>query len=194
MQQHNPIALIVGLANPGDRYTHTRHNAGSWLIENLLSANGETLKNENKLFARVGQIHFGTQIVRVMIPNTYMNESGKAVQAVMHFYKIAPENILIAYDDLDLPVGAVRLKQGGGTGGHNGLRSLVQYLGTQQFNRLRIGIGHPGSSHAVVDYVLNAPSMHDKISIAQGLDKAIGVLPLAVQGEFEKAMTVLHTE
>jgi peptidyl-tRNA hydrolase, PTH1 family len=193
MQNAHPISLIMGLANPGDRYKDTRHNAGSWFIENLLSAQGESLKSETKFFAQTGIVTINAQAIRVLIPSTYMNESGKAAQAIMHFYKIAPENVLVAYDDLDLPVGTARLKQGGGTGGHNGLRSLVQHLGTPDFNRLRIGIGHPGNSKAVVDYVLNAPSLSDKIAIDQAIDKAIATLPLIVAGEFEKAMTKLHT-
>lgn len=194
MQALRPIVLIIGLANPGDRYKQTRHNAGSWLIENLLSAHHETLKNENKLFAGLAQVTIHAQTVRLAIPTTFMNESGKAVQAIMQFYKIAPEQTLIAYDDLDLPAGTLRLKQGGGTGGHNGLRSIEQYLGTLNFNRLRVGIGHPGNSKQVVNYVLSEPSLEDKISIMQAIDKSIEVLPLLIQGEFEKAMTQLHTQ
>ena len=193
MQAARPIALIIGLANPGDRYKDTRHNAGSWFIETLLSAYPESLKNESKFFAQHTQINIDTQVLRLAIPTTYMNESGKAAQALMQFYKIAPEQVLIAYDDLDLPAGTIRLKQGGGTGGHNGLKSLVQYLGTQDFNRLRIGIGHPGVGRDVVNYVLGAPSIDDKISIMQAIERSIKVLPLLLQGDFEKAMTALHT-
>lgn len=189
----SPITLIIGLANPGDRYKDTRHNAGSWFIETLLSAHNEQLKTENKFFASHTQITIGSAI-RVAIPTTYINESGKAAQALMQFYKITAEQLLIAYDDLDLPAGTVRLKRGGGTGGHNGLKSLVHYLGTQDFNRLRIGIGHPGVGRDVVNYVLSAPSVDDKISIMNGIDKAIKVLPLVIEGSFEKAMTQLHTE
>ncbi|MFA6037336.1 MAG: aminoacyl-tRNA hydrolase [Legionellales bacterium] len=194
MQAARPIALIIGLANPGDRYKDTRHNAGSWFIESLLSANNESLKTETKFFAQHGQMNIDSQVLRLAIPTTYINESGKAAQALMQFYKITPEQTLIAYDDLDLPAGAIRLKQGGGTGGHNGLRSLVHYLGTQHFNRLRIGIGHPGVGKDVVNYVLGTPSVDDKISIMTAIDKSIKVLPLLIQGNFEKAMTQLHTE
>ncbi len=194
MQAVHPIALMIGLANPGDRYKDTRHNAGSWFIETLLSASSESLKTETKFFAKHAQITIDTLNVRLAIPTTYINESGKAAQALMQFYKIAPEQVLIAYDDLDLPAGTIRLKQGGGTGGHNGLRSLVQILGTQNFNRLRIGIGHPGVGKDVVNYVLSPPSVDDKISIMTAIDKSIKVLPLLVQGNFEKAMTQLHTE
>ncbi len=189
-----PVTLIIGLANPGDRYQDTRHNAGSWFIETLLSAHSESLKAENKFFARVAQIKIDNQVVRLAIPTTYMNESGKAAQALMQFYKVTPEQVLIAYDDLDLPAGTIRLKQGGGTGGHNGLKSLVQHLGTQNFNRLRIGIGHPGVGKDVVGYVLGVPSVDDKISIMRAIDKSIQVLPLLLKGDFEKAMTQLHTE
>lgn len=194
MQAARPIALIIGLANPGDRYKDTRHNAGSWFVETLLSAHHENLKTENKFFAQHAQLTIETQVLRLAIPTTYINESGKAAQALMQFYKIAPEQVLIAYDDLDLLAGTIRLKQGGGTGGHNGLRSLVQHLGTPNFNRLRIGIGHPGVGKDVVNYVLGAPSLDDKISIMNAIDKSIKVLPLLIQGDFEKAMTQLHTE
>ncbi|MGA2655399.1 MAG: aminoacyl-tRNA hydrolase [Gammaproteobacteria bacterium] len=193
MTKNFPVLLIIGLANPGDRYKDTRHNAGSWFVETLLSTHNEPLKTESKFFAAHSQINIGAPI-RVAIPTTYINESGKAAQALMQFFKIKPENVLIAYDDLDLPPGTVRLKQGGGTGGHNGLKSLVQYLGTQDFNRLRIGIGHPGVGRDVVNYVLGVPSVDDKISIMNSIDKAIKVLPLLAEGSFEKAMTQLHTE
>lgn len=193
MQAARPIALIIGLANPGDRYKDTRHNAGSWFVETLLSAHNEQLKTESKFFARHAQMNIGSHLLRLAIPTTYINESGKAAQALMQFYKIAPEQVLIAYDDLDLPPGTVRLKQGGGTGGHNGLKSLVQFLDTHDFNRLRIGIGHPGVGRDVVNYVLGMPSVDDKISIMNSIDKAIKVLPLLIEGSFEKAMTALHT-
>lgn len=194
MQALHPISLIIGLANPGDRYKDTRHNAGSWFIQTLLSAFPDTLKNENKFFAQHAQINIENHALRVAIPTTYMNESGKAVQALMQFYKLTPAQLLIAYDDLDIAVGDIRLKQGGGTGGHNGLRSIEQHLGTLNFNRLRVGIGHPGNSKLVHDYVLSAPTMDEKISIIHSIDKSIKVLPLLVQGEFEKAMTLLHTQ
>lgn len=194
MQLPRPIALIIGLANPGDRYKDTRHNAGSWFVETLLSAHSESLKTESKFFSGHAQITIDSHIIRVAIPTTYINESGKAAQALMQFFKIKPENTLIAYDDLDLPAGTIRLKQGGGSGGHNGLKSLIQHLGTQDFNRLRIGIGHPGVGKDVVNYVLGNPSVDDKIGIMTAIDKSIKVLPLLVQGQFEKAMTQLHTE
>ncbi len=194
MQHTHPITLIVGLANPGDRYQHTRHNAGSWFIENLLSAYDGPLKSESKLFASSAQITVNQKTIRLAIPTTYMNESGKAVLAVMNFYKIAATNVLIAHDELDLPVGTIRLKHGGGSGGHNGLRSIAQCLGTQEFNRLRIGIGRPVGSQPVVDYVLHVPTLEDNITIAHALDRAKEVLPLLVIGEFDKAMTRLHTE
>jgi PTH1 family peptidyl-tRNA hydrolase len=188
-----PIALIIGLANPGQRYHDTRHNAGSWFVENLLSAHHADLKSENKLLGASAQITLDGHALRLFIPSTYMNESGKAVQAVMQFYKIAADQVLVAYDDLDLPPGVARLKKGGGTGGHNGLRSIVEHIGTPEFHRLRIGIGHPGNSKLVSDYVLHAPALDDKIAITQAIDKATGVLPLVIAGEFEKAMTQLHT-
>ncbi len=193
MQAARPIVLIIGLANPGDRYKDTRHNAGSWFVETLLSVHNQPLKTEHKFFAGHAQMNVGSHLLRLAIPTTYINESGKAAQALMQFYKIAPEQVLIAYDDLDLPPGTIRLKQGGGSGGHNGLKSLIQYLGTQDFNRLRIGIGHPGVGRDVVNYVLGAPSVDDKISIMNSIDKAIKVLPLLIEGSFEKAMTALHT-
>jgi PTH1 family peptidyl-tRNA hydrolase len=185
------IQLIVGLANPGPEYASTRHNAGAWFVEALLG--NTSLKTESKLFCQMGTLTLHGQPCRVMIPSTYMNESGKALLAVAQFYKIPPENILVAHDELDLPVGTTRLKLGGGHGGHNGLRHIIQMLGTPHFHRLRIGIGHPGNAKEVVDYVLKRPRPEEKTAIDESIMKALQVMPDVMQEKIQEAMKKLHT-
>lgn len=188
-----PIKLIVGLANPGAEYAPTRHNAGEWFVEALMQSVPETLKPEAKFFARHTQITLSDKTLRIMVPTTYMNESGKAIGAIATFYKIAPEEILVAHDDLDLPVGTTRLKLGGGHGGHNGLRHIIQALGTPNFYRLRIGIGHPGHKDIVVDYVLKKPSSTDRRLIDDAITSALQVLPQILKDDMQGAMKSLHT-
>jgi PTH1 family peptidyl-tRNA hydrolase len=184
------IKLIVGLANPGSEYAQTRHNAGEWFVEALCA---DPLKSESKFHAS----HVLTTIhqvpVRVLVPMTYMNESGKAVAAYAQFYKINPDEILVAHDELDLPPGTVRLKQGGGHGGHNGLRHIIQALGTPNFHRLRIGIGHPGNKDQVSDFVLHKPSSDDKRLIDDAIHDALRVMSLVMQDKMQDAMKELHT-
>lgn len=187
------IELIVGLANPGRDYESTRHNAGAWFVEQLAKQLNVTLNLNTKLHAQLGQTNAAGRVVRLAIPTTYMNESGLSVGAMSRFYKIPAENILIAHDEIDLPPGAARLKFAGGEGGHNGLRSIVQHLGCQQFFRLRVGVGHPGNSNQVADYVLKAPKKNEQPLIDQSIVEALDVVPLILNGETEKAMTTLHT-
>ena len=151
------IRLVVGLGNPGKDYSSTRHNAGFWWVENLASIRHAQLKPENKFYGLAGRTTQGGNELWLLEPQTYMNASGRAVAALARFYKITPEEILVVHDELDLPPGEVKLKKGGGHGGHNGLRDIISQLGTTDFWRLRLGIGHPGDKAAVVDYVLNAP-------------------------------------
>lgn len=191
MELTMPIQLIVGLANPGPEYAATRHNAGAWFIESLIG--NAALKTESKLFCQMATISLHGQSCRVIIPSTYMNESGKALLAVAQFYKIPPDNILVVHDDLDLPIGVVRFKTGGGHGGHNGLRHIIQALGTPHFHRLRIGIGHPGQSHDVVDYVLKKPSGEDRKAIDDAITKALHVMPDVMTDRLQEAMKKLHT-
>ena len=189
------IKLIVGLGNPGQQYAETRHNVGVWFVEQLLEHSPTTLKPENKFKGLVGKISLHGHECFLLIPTTFMNLSGEAVGALAKFYKILPQEILVAHDELDLPPGEARIKQGGGHGGHNGLKSIFSHLsGNRDFLRLRIGIGHPGESRLVSDYVLKRPSKHDEQLIDNALSDADRVFPLLLEGQIQKAMTQLHTQ
>jgi PTH1 family peptidyl-tRNA hydrolase len=188
------IKLIAGLGNPGSEYRGTRHNAGADFVEALARQCGASLQTVCKFHGLTGRITLSGHDLRLLIPTTFMNCSGKAVAAMAGFFKIAPENILIAYDELDIPAGSARFKEGGGLGGHNGLRDIVPALGNNQnFHRLRIGIGHPGHASKVTGYVLNAPSQADRERIDASIDEAIAALPLLLDGDSTKAMTRLHS-
>jgi PTH1 family peptidyl-tRNA hydrolase len=185
------VKLIVGLGNPGDRYQPTRHNAGFWLVERYAHQTGTTLRKDAKFQALVGRHEAsGTWLV---LPQNFMNASGRPVQMLASFYKIAPADILVAHDELDFPPGTVRLKQGGGVAGHNGLKDISGRLSTHDYWRLRIGIGHPGDRHAVTDYVLHKPSQEDRGEIDAAIGRALEVLPLAIAGDVQGAMLKLHT-
>ncbi len=186
------IQLIVGLGNPGPEYAKTRHNAGAWFVEAIAKQSGTSLRLESKLHGFTALTDYFPTPCRLFIPTTYMNESGIAVAAVARFYKIAPENILIAHDELDFDPGVAKLKKAGGHGGHNGLRSLIGHL-SADFWRLRVGIGHPGHKDRVHDYVLSPPSLSDQKKILDSLDAAIDAMPLLIQGKSEEAMTQLHS-
>jgi len=187
------IQLIVGLANPGNEYAETRHNAGAWFVENLVKEAHARLQRETKFHGMHGLVTLHQQACHLLIPTTFMNLSGQAVRACMNYHKLTPDTILIAHDDIDLPVGSVKLKFDGGAGGHNGLTDIISHLHTKQFYRLRIGVGHPGNSKDVVDFVLNKPSKADKQKIDHALLDAQDVLPLILNGEMSKAMQALHT-
>lgn len=187
------IQLIVGLGNPGRDYAETRHNAGVWFIETLAQQQRCSLQTENKFLGFTGRINLAGQDIKLLIPTTFMNLSGQAVAALATFFKIPLEAILVAHDELDIPVGEARFKQGGGPGGHNGLRDIINKFGNQtNFHRLRIGIGHPGSADKVTGYVLNKPQHDERISIDVTLDAALKALPLAVSGQWSRAMNQLH--
>ena len=188
------IKLIVGLGNPGNEYRGTRHNAGADFVEELARQCGVTLQPESKFFGLSGRATLSGHDLRLLIPTTFMNRSGQSVAAIAGFFKIAPESILVAHDELDIPPGTARFKQGGGHGGHNGLRDIVPALGNNKdFHRLRIGIGHPGHASKVTGYVLGAPSQVDRTRIDACIDEAIAALPLALDGDITKAMTRLHS-
>lgn len=187
------LELVIGLANPGREYEDTRHNAGAWFINQLTRQLNASLKLETKLNAQIGQANVNGRMVRLAIPTTYMNESGMSVGAISRFYKIPVENILIAHDEIDLSPGTARLKFAGGEGGHNGLRSIVQHLGSKKFYRLRIGVGHPGNSNQVANYVLKAPKKDEQQLIDESIVDALDVMPLALDDEIERAMKTLHT-
>ena len=167
------IKLIVGLANPGAKYEDTRHNAGEWLINEIARQFNVSLKEEAKFFGKVAKINAASGEVRLLVPTTFMNLSGKAVGALANFYRIKPEEILVAHDELDLPPGVAKIKQGGGHGGHNGLKDIIASLGnSNNFYRVRIGIGHPGSKELVAGYVLGKPSPQDQERINAAVDEA----------------------
>ena len=187
------IQLIVGLGNPGAEYENTRHNAGAWFVLQLAQHAHATLRHESKFHGLHVLTRLNEQDCHLLIPTTYMNLSGKAVKAVSRFYKIPPESILIAHDELDLPVGESRIKFDGGAGGHNGLIDIINHLNTRQFYRLRIGIGHPGNSKEVVDYVLKPPRKSERELIDESLQKAFDSMPLLIEGQFQKAMHKLHS-
>lgn len=188
------VALIVGLGNPGPQYEETRHNAGFWFVEAVARSQGQPFRAEGKFFGDVAKVNIGGQQVWLLKPNTYMNRSGQAVAALANFYKIPLEQILVVHDELDLLPGTARLKQGGGHGGHNGLRDIVAQMGGNNFLRLRVGIGHPGNSKQVADFVLHRASAEEQRLIDDSLDRALKVLPQVVAGEFQTAMNALHTQ
>ncbi len=188
------VALIVGLGNPGPQYEETRHNAGFWFVEAIARSQGQSFRAESKFFGDVAKVNIGGQQVWLLKPNTYMNRSGQAVVALANFYKIPLESMLVVHDELDLLPGTARLKQGGGHGGHNGLRDIVAQMGGNDFLRLRVGIGHPGNSKQVADFVLHRASQEEQRLIDESLDRALAVVPQAVTGELQKAMNALHTQ
>ena len=188
------IKLIVGLGNPGDKYTDTRHNAGEWLIARLARRFNVTLNAENKFFGNVGKTLMNGKEIRFLVPTTFMNLSGKAVGALANFYRIKPEEILVLHDELDLPPGCVKLKLGGGHGGHNGLKDIVAALGNNNnFYRLRIGIGHPGHRDLVADYVLNKPSPSEREALEKALDEAANCVELLFKDGIVKATNRLNS-
>jgi len=188
------IRLIAGLGNPGPQYEQTRHNAGSWLIEALASRYNLTLKADKKFFGSTAKLCLPSGDVQLLIPGTYMNLSGQAVQALANYFKIDAEEILVAHDELDFDPGTVRLKEGGGHGGHNGLRDIISKLGgNKNFYRLRIGIGHPGDKRQVHDYVLGRPSVADRQNIERSIEDIEQVIELIIKGDMLGAMNTLHT-
>ena len=187
------IKLIVGLGNPGQQYSKTRHNAGFWFIDALADQYSASFKAETKFSGEVAKATIDGQSVWLLKPSTFMNRSGLATHQLSSFYKIPAEQILVAYDELDLPPGTVRLKKAGGHGGHNGLRDLHAQI-SKEYYRLRFGIGHPGDRNKVADYVLSRPSRGDEIEINNAIDRALDVIETIIAGESQKAMNTLHTE
>ena len=188
------IRLIVGLGNPGAEYELTRHNAGFWLVDQL--AHGE-LKRETRFAALAAKIRISGSEVWLLEPQTFMNRSGQSVGALARFYKINPDEILVAHDELDLPPGVAKLKKGGSSGGHNGLKDISAALGTQDYWRLRIGIGHPREMYlqqAVVDFVLHRPRKEEQNLIDIAIENSLKIMPFLIEGQFEKAMMELHTD
>jgi PTH1 family peptidyl-tRNA hydrolase len=190
----DPIRLIVGLGNPGAEYEQTRHNAGAWLVERLARQEGISLSPDKKFFGLSGKGRIDGQECFLLLPTTFMNRSGQSVAALANFYKIKPNEILVAHDELDMPAGVAKFKIGGGHGGQNGLRDIIAQLGNQKdFHRLRVGIGHPGDKSLVTGHVLGRASKAEQQSIDHVIDEAICVLPDAISGDLAKAMNRLHS-
>jgi len=185
------IALIVGLGNPGTEYAQTRHNAGFWYVEALARRYGIALKTESRFSGLTGRGMIEGHDVRLLMPNTFMNLSGKAVVPMAKFFQISPSQILIAHDELDLPSGSIRLKTGGGHGGHNGLRDITPHIGND-FHRLRIGIGHPGHKEKVHGHVLGRAPKAEQELLDQALDEALRLTPMIVAGDIARAMSQLN--
>jgi PTH1 family peptidyl-tRNA hydrolase len=189
-----PIRLIIGLGNPGADYEQTRHNAGFWLVDQL--ARGD-LRKESRFNALAAKTRIAGHEVWLLEPQTFMNRSGQSVGAITHFYKILPDEILVVHDELDLMPGVAKLKKGGSSGGHNGLKDITAVMGTQDYWRLRIGIGHPRElklQQPVVDFVLHRPRAEEQTLIDRAIDQSLNVIPLLCDGKHEQAMLELHTQ
>ncbi|MCP4472625.1 MAG: aminoacyl-tRNA hydrolase [Gammaproteobacteria bacterium] len=187
------LRLIVGLGNPGADYVDTRHNAGFWLIDEIAAQQGLSFRFEKRFNADECKFKAHGRDIFLLKPQTFMNRSGQAVAALARYYKIAPEEILVIHDELDLSPGTNRIKQAGGHGGHNGLRDIVNHLGSREFFRIRVGIGHPGDSRQVVNYVLHKPSVADLTAIEDANRSTLTVMPQLFEGRIDKAMQALHT-
>ena len=184
--------LLIGLGNPGARYEATRHNAGVWLLEGVAGRYASWFKSLTRCFGSIADADIDGTRVRLFRPDTFMNHSGRAVAAVAGFYKVPTERILIAHDEIDLPAGTVRLKRGGGHGGHNGLRDIVPQLADSGFSRIRIGVGHPGSKDRVIGHVLDRPPPAERSMIDDAIDRVVGDIARIAGGDLEGAMNMLH--
>jgi len=191
-QVRSQLRLIVGLGNPGADYAKTRHNAGFWFCERLAHELGAPLKHESRFHGLVGTSR--ATGVHLLLPQTFMNRSGQAVRALMQFYRVEPAEMLVVHDELDVPPGQMRLKFGGGLGGHNGLKDITAHLGTQDYWRLRIGIGHPGDKNEVIHYVLKPPRKEEQTEIDDALNTALLAWPLLAQGEYEAATQRINSK
>lgn len=187
------IRCIVGLGNPGGKYEDTRHNVGFWLVDRLAKKHGGSFRNESKFSGEVARINTPQGDVWLLKPTTFMNHSGRSVSALAKFYRIQPEEILVAHDELDMEAGVIRLKKGGGHGGHNGLRDIVSAIGSKDFQRVRIGIGHPGHKSAVSGYVLSRPGKAEQEKIETGLDLLDRHWDAVLSGNLGDAMQAVHT-
>lgn len=187
------IVMVVGLGNPGADYENTRHNAGALFVEALARTAGQTLRPEKKYHGLYARIQWQGLDLHLLNPSTFMNRSGLAIKALADFYKIPPEQILVAHDELDLPPGTAKLKKGGGHGGHNGLRDTIAHLSSNEFQRLRVGIGHPGDSRKVTGYVLGRLGKQETEELNAVIDEILRVLPDAASGKLAAAMNRLHS-
>ena len=191
-----PPRLVIGLGNPGAEYAKTRHNAGFWFCERLAGDLGIALSKETRFHGIAGSARAGSATPNglwLLLPQTFMNRSGQAVRALAQFYRIEPDEMLVVHDELDLPPGQLRLKFGGGLGGHNGLKDITAHLGTQDFWRLRVGIGHPGDRNEVVNFVLKPPRREESVLIDESIDRALAVWPTLARGDWNAATQRLNT-
>ncbi|MEZ8141552.1 aminoacyl-tRNA hydrolase [Enterovibrio norvegicus FF-33] len=188
------IRLLVGLANPGPEYSKTRHNAGAWVVEELARIHNVQLKEDKKYFGLTARISMGGEDLRLLIPTTFMNLSGKSVASLANFFQIKPEEIMVAHDELDLPPGVAKFKKGGGHGGHNGLRDIISKMGNnKEFYRLRIGIGHPGHKDKVAGFVLTKAPANEQSQIEEAVDEAVRCIDILLKDDLAKAQNRLHT-
>ncbi|MGJ7457212.1 aminoacyl-tRNA hydrolase [Halomonas sp. MA07-2] len=188
------VRAIIGLGNPGADYEATRHNAGAWLVEAVARRAGAELRPDRKFLGLYARGQLEGQDVHLLNPTTFMNRSGGAVAALCQFYKLAPDELLVAHDELDLDPGTARYKTGGGHGGHNGLRDIISALGNDRgFHRLRLGIGHPGDAKQVTHYVLGRPGKTEHAAIEEAIDECLATLPQALSGDWARAMNRLHS-
>jgi len=186
------LKLIVGLRNPGEQYQKTRHNVGAWLLMSLADQLNRSWTLKKDLLAEYTELHCDGKKILAMMPTTYMNLSGQAVAGFVRYYRLKAEEILVVHDDLDLPVGSLRIKRGGGHGGHNGLQDIIRHLGTADFYRLRLGIGHPGDKSEVANYVLSSPSLTDKKILDELIEQVLAYFPQIIDGKMEAVMNALH--
>ncbi|ETS31002.1 aminoacyl-tRNA hydrolase [Photorhabdus temperata] len=188
------IKLIVGLANPGAEYAQTRHNAGAWYVDLLARSHNQSLKEESKFFGYTARINMCGHDIRLLVPTTFMNLSGKSVAALTSFYRIQPDEILVAHDELDLPPGVAKMKLGGSHGGHNGLKDIQNKFGNNpNFYRLRIGIGHPGDKNKVIGFVLGKPPASEQKLIDDAIDEALRCTDILMKQDMDKAINRLHS-
>ena len=188
------IKLIVGLGNPGERYERTRHNAGYWWVDAIAAARRAAWKKETKFSGSTARVEEGGREFLLLKPATFMNESGRSVSALLRFFKIEPAEMLVVHDELDLPPGTVKMKRGGGTGGHNGLTDIAEAIDSKDFWRLRIGIGHPGNKDDVPDYVLKRASGPEQAAIDAPFERSLELVARIAAGRLQDAVTWLHTD
>ena len=188
------IQLIVGLGNIGQEYAQTRHNAGWWMLDELAATWGASFREDKKYYAEVAKANTPQGEVWLMKPSTYMNKSGQAVGALANFFKIPVSDLLVLHDELDIPPGHVRLKKGGGNGGHNGLKDIQARLGTPDFYRLRLGIDHPGDRNEVVNYVLKKPRSEEREQIDAAIEKSLAIMPQLLADDFVAVQRTLHSK
>ncbi len=193
MANRASISLIAGLGNPGVKYQNNRHNAGFWFIDYLADTHQAQFKSHTRLKSAICNITLSGRLVRLIKPNMFMNVSGQALAAVVHFYKLNMEQVLVVHDEIDFETAKIRIKYGGGHGGHNGLLDIIRHLG-KDFWRLRLGVGHPGSKDKVASYVLADPNTDERLAIVSCFSRLSTLVEDMVAGEFQKAMEILHTE